>query len=119
MPRASADATDAFRSLVPAGPGVALRPMFGNLAGFINGNMFAGLFGERLFVRLPEDQRTRLLGIGGGDFEPMPGRAMRGYSTLPDGWVDDAAGARRWVGEALRFTSELPAKTARSKQARK
>ena len=56
MPKPSEQAKAAFTKLVPAEPGVTMRPMFGNLAAFVNGNMFAGLFGDDLFVRLPDDQ---------------------------------------------------------------
>ena len=56
MPKPSEQAKAAFAKVVPDRPTVTLRPMFGNLAAFVNGNMFAGLFGEDLFVRLPEDE---------------------------------------------------------------
>ena len=56
MPRPSEQAKAAFSALVPAEPEVTLKPMFGNLSAFVNGNMFAGLFGEDLFVRLPEPE---------------------------------------------------------------
>ena len=32
-----------FRSLVSGLPGIDVKPMFGNLGAFVNGNMFAGL----------------------------------------------------------------------------
>ena len=53
MPKPSEQAKAAFTKLVPGDPAITLKPMFGNLAAFVNGNMFAGLFGEDLFVRLP------------------------------------------------------------------
>jgi hypothetical protein len=64
--------------LVPKDSAVKLKPMFGNLASFVNGNMFAGLFGEDLFVRLPDEERDQVKQQGGHDFEPIPGRAMKG-----------------------------------------
>jgi len=60
MPRPTDDLKDAFRALVPPAEGVTVKPMFGNLAGFVNGNMFCGLFGEKLFVRVGGDDRDRL-----------------------------------------------------------
>ena len=83
MPKPSEQAKAAFAKIVPDGPTVTLRPMFGNLAAFVNGNMFAGLFGEDLFVRLPEEEGAKVRKQGGRDFEPMPGRAMRGYVIVP------------------------------------
>ena len=57
MPKSTAEATAAFLTLLPKDPALTTRPMFGNMAAFVNGNMFAGLFGDALFVRLPEDAR--------------------------------------------------------------
>src|SRR5256712_10962516 len=55
MPKPSEQAKAAFTKLVPDEPAVSMRPMFGNLAAFVNGDMFSRLFGEDLFVRLPDD----------------------------------------------------------------
>ena len=95
---------------VPAAPGVTKRPMFGNRAAFVNGNMFAGLFGDGLFVRLPEPRLTELLGSGGRPFEPMPGRAMKGYAYVPDGWLSDPQSAAPLVAEALAHVGAMPPK---------
>src|SRR4051812_39755328 len=55
MPRPDAESREFFHLVVPDDPRVQTRPMFGNLAAFVNGNMFTGLFGDRVFVRLPMD----------------------------------------------------------------
>src|ERR1700730_15630526 len=86
MPKPSEQAKAAFQKLVPPDPAVTTRPMFGNLAGFVNGNMFCGLFGEDLFVRVSDDDQTKVRKQGGRAFEPMPGRAMTGYVVVPAGW---------------------------------
>ena len=44
VPKASDDAKALFASVVPDDPRVVVKPMFGNLGAFVNGNMFAGLF---------------------------------------------------------------------------
>ncbi len=116
MPKPSEDAKDAFRSLVVGGSEVTLRPMFGNLAAFVNGNMFAGLFGERLFVRLGDAERDQVMAAGGSYFEPMPGRAMKGYVTLPDGWLSDPEPARASIAAAMASTAKLPVKVAKPKK---
>jgi len=113
MPRPGPGTISAFRSLVPETAGVTTRPMFGNLAAFVNGNMFAGLHGDALFVRIDEEDRQRLLAIGGSDFEPMPGRPMRGYTCLAAGWQSAPEVAREWVDRALAHTSPLPTKVSR------
>ena len=58
MPRPGQESRDFFESVPPEDPRVAARPMFGNLAGFVNGNMFMGLYGDGLFVRLSEEDRV-------------------------------------------------------------
>ena len=113
MPRPGAAALAAFDSVVPEAPGVTKRPMFGNRAAFVNGNMFAGLFGDGLFVRLAEADLETLLANGGKPFEPMPGRAMKGYAYVPDGWLADPRSVSGLVTQALEFTAKLPAKEAK------
>ena len=119
VPNSTEDVKNAFRGLVPAADGVAVKPMFGNLAAFVNGNMFAGLFGDKLFVRVADPERDRLIAAGGADFAPMAGRPMKGYVTLPEGWRSAEENARGWVQRALAGTSALPPKEARGRKAPK
>lgn len=116
MPKPTPEATEAFRSLVPAAAGVTLRPMFGNLAAFVNGNMFAGLFGEDLFVRLPDSESAEVKREGGRDFEPMAGRAMKGYVVVPDGWRGGSPSVVRLLERALQVTGQLPAKESKPRR---
>jgi TfoX/Sxy family transcriptional regulator of competence genes len=110
MPKPSEDAKTAFSQLVPAGAAITMKPMFGNLAGFVNGNMFAGLFGEDLFVRLPDHEAAAVRSSGGRDFEPAPGRAMKGYVLVPSDWRERPKEVAPLVARALELTSQLPAK---------
>jgi TfoX/Sxy family transcriptional regulator of competence genes len=119
MPKPSAEAREAFEGLVPEHPAVTVRPMFGNVSAFVNGNMFTGLFGEDLFVRVPDANREELLAEGGADFSPMPGRPMRGYVMLPAGWRDRPEPTRRWIDRSLEFAATLPPKEARKTSSRK
>jgi hypothetical protein len=41
-----------FWALVPRDANVEIKPMFGNLGAFVNGNMFMGLFGFDIGVKL-------------------------------------------------------------------
>ncbi len=119
MPKPSDRAKADFTSLLPDDPSVAARPMFGNLAAFVSGNMFSGLFGDDLFVRISVADREALLQEGGADFAPMAGRPMKGYVTLPPGWSDRPAATRQWIDRALEMTRALPAKVAKPKEAAK
>jgi TfoX/Sxy family transcriptional regulator of competence genes len=97
-----------FSELVPDAPGVQIKPMFGNLGAFVNGNMFMGLFGSSVGVKLaPEDQNELLTRPGAGPFGPEE-RPMGGYVTLPGDWSADDA--RAWVERSLELVSALPPK---------
>jgi len=116
MPKPSEQAKAAFAKVVPDRPTVTLRPMFGNLAAFVNGNMFAGLFGEDLFVRLPEDESAKIRKQGGRAFEPMPGRAMTGYVVVPEAWRSKPEATKAWIQIALELTGRMPPKAAAGKK---
>lgn len=110
IPRADAETRKAFEALLPDDPRIAVRPMFGNLAAFVNGNMFTGLFGADLFVRLSEEERAELIEEEGAEFQPMPGRAMKEYVSLPRTWLDEPDRAVAWIGRSLAWASRLPPK---------
>ena len=85
--------------------------MFGNISGFVNGNMFAGLFGDDLFVRLSEEKHNDLLGKKGARLlEPMVGRPMKDYVVIPRTWLTQTDTVRRWIALSLDLTSSLPPK---------
>jgi TfoX/Sxy family transcriptional regulator of competence genes len=107
-----------FTELVPDEVGVEAKPMFGNLGAFVNGNMFMGLFGNQIGVKLPDDEsRARLLAEpGSGPFGPED-RPMGGYVTLPSDWTVNEA--RPWVAEALAAAGELPPKQSKPRARKK
>jgi len=117
MPKPSEQAKAAFARLVPDEPSVTMRPMFGNISAFVNGNMFAGLFGEDLFVRLPEEQAAQIRKHGGRNFEPVAGHAMSGYVVVPTTWSSKPAASKAWIVAALSFTRGLPPKAPKAKKA--
>lgn len=119
LPRPSEEAKAAFAKLVPDGPAVTLKPMFGQLSAFVNGNMFCGLFGEDLVVRLPEPEIAKVKQQGGRDFEPMAGHKMGGYVMVPPGWRDKPAGASTLIKRALAVTGAMPAKAPGKSAAKK
>jgi len=93
---------------VPSTDGVEVKPMFGQLGAFVNGNMFAGLFGSDVGVKLGEDAAAELSAVpGSGPFGPEE-RPMGGYLTLPGSLsVDEAAG---WVDRAREYVGTFPPK---------
>jgi TfoX/Sxy family transcriptional regulator of competence genes len=104
---------DAFGAALAELPDAVPRPMFGYPAGFARGQLFTGLFEDRWFVRLPDDDRVELAAAGGLPFEPMPGRSMREYLTLPPDLVADPAARRAWLDRSLRYAASLPPKPRR------
>ena len=50
----------AFARVVPGGPAITIKPMFGQMSAFVNGNMFCGIFGEELMVRLPDEEIAKV-----------------------------------------------------------
>lgn len=119
MPKPSDQAKASFQKLVPPDPAVSTRPMFGNLSAFVNGNMFCGLFGEDLFVRVSDEDQAKVRKQGGRAFEPMPGRAMTGYVVLAGGWQKKPDAARTWIVTALSWSRALPPKVAKGAKAGK
>ena len=113
MPKPDASTLEAFDALVPEHPGVTTRPMFGQRAAFVNANMFLGVFGRDIMMRLAEPDRDAILSEGGLPFEPM-GRPMREYVLIPRAWLEELDLARPWVERSLAFAEAMPAKQPKS-----
>jgi len=108
MPKHSDEDKARFRALVPEAAGVEVKPMFGSVGAFVNGNMFAGLFGTDIGVKLDEAGLEELRAIeGSGPFGP-PERPMGGYLSLPSSLSDDEAAT--WVDRARAHVSTFPPK---------
>jgi TfoX/Sxy family transcriptional regulator of competence genes len=116
MPKPTEADKELFRSLVPDDPRVEVKPMFGNLGAFVNGNMFMGLFGADVGVKLPDADREALLAEeGAGPYGPKE-RPMGGYVTLPAAWHAAPSNAEPWISKALDHVGSLPAKPKKSKK---
>jgi TfoX/Sxy family transcriptional regulator of competence genes len=113
LPRADTEATNRFETLLPTGPGVEVRRMFGNPSAFVHRQLFFGVFGEDLFVRLGPQDRERLLALGGRPFAPMEGRPMAEYVVLPASIAGDRKAAAGWLARSLAFARALPPKPAK------
>jgi TfoX/Sxy family transcriptional regulator of competence genes len=94
------------------------RPMFGYPAFFINRNMFAGLFQDKLFLRLSPDQVTSLRKSFPtlGQLEPMPGRPMKDYFVIPEKLHTDSKMMPKVVEEAARYCRTLPLKAKKPRK---
>lgn len=123
MPKPSDADKEHFRSVMPTNAEVIVKPMFGNLGAFVNGNMFAGLFGSTIGVRLSEADRAELEASERTvPFGPEE-RPMGGYVGLPQIWnaEDDGDEAREkaWVTKAYNYVAGLPPKPPKEPKASK
>ena len=113
MPKHSDESKARFRGLVSDAPGVEVKPMFGSLGAFVNGNMFAGLFGRNVGVKLDAAGLEELGAMrGSGPFGPE-GRPMGGYLSLPAD-LDDAEQSA-WLDRARDHVATLPPKVRKKK----
>jgi TfoX/Sxy family transcriptional regulator of competence genes len=101
---------ETFAAIVPSDRRVEPRKMFGYPSCFAGGNMFMGLFQDRMIVRLAPEGRARLMARGGSVFEPMPGRPMKEYVVVPEPILSDPPSLKRLVEESLDYALTLPPK---------
>jgi TfoX/Sxy family transcriptional regulator of competence genes len=106
---------DLFTECLPDDPRLDRRKMFGYPAVFVAGNMATGLFQDRVFARLSDEDRARLPG-GGDYFEPMPGRPMKAYAVIPDDVVADEQALAEVLARSVSFTVALPPKPPKLKK---
>ena len=92
------------------------RKMFGTIAYFVNGNMYAAVHENRLMLRLSESDRDELIGRHGESirFEPSPGRVMREYVALPETIWGDSSQMQAWLDRSYAYAASLPAKQPRA-----
>jgi TfoX/Sxy family transcriptional regulator of competence genes len=111
IPRADSRSESFFRSMVPKGANITTRPMFGNVAAFLNGNLFMGLYGNDFLLRLPEKDVVALIeGEGASRFEPMKGRPMKGYVLVPRSWRKETGTLQKWIARSMELAGGLPPK---------
>jgi TfoX/Sxy family transcriptional regulator of competence genes len=115
MPKPSEESKAALARAIPDEPAVTIKPMFGQMSGFVNGNMFVGIFGDELILRLPEDEIARVKKSGGRDFEPMAGHKMGGYVVYAGAAAWHQKPPRDLIKRALEHARKLPAKKPKKK----
>ena len=109
--RSSPELVARFDATAARFPEAERRKMFGYPALFVGGNLVTGLFAEQWMIRLPDADRAELLAMpGAGPFEPMAGRSMKGYATLPPDVVAEDDALDGWIRRAIAFGQTLPAK---------
>jgi TfoX/Sxy family transcriptional regulator of competence genes len=108
--------TAAFDRAAPKDPRVVRRPMFGYPALYLDGNMFAGTFQDKVVARLSEAERARAIKAGAKPFEPMPGRPMKEYIVVPAADMAKPAALAMWIERARAYAATLPEKKSTAKK---
>jgi TfoX/Sxy family transcriptional regulator of competence genes len=105
-----------FDEIAPGlGASVEKRQMFGYPCRFVNGNLFMGLHGNNMILRLSEKDRTDFAELGAKPFEPMPGRIMKEYVIVPKD-ILKSHGLKVWIDRSLAYASNLPPKQKKKKK---
>ena len=108
---------EAFERATRDIPGVEHRSMFGYPSAFLNGNMLASIFQDRVMLRLSEaDRREAIARAGAKPFEPSPGRAMKEYVEFPPGLVADTQTLDGWLARGRAYVAALPKKVAKKRR---
>ncbi len=80
----------------------------------------AGTFGSDIMVRLPDEERAKLISEEGAAlFEPMAGRPMKEYVVLPRAWHNDPEKVRKLLRRSLEWAAQLPAKAPAGRRKRR
>jgi TfoX/Sxy family transcriptional regulator of competence genes len=93
------------------------RKVFGYPTYFINGNMFVGVHGDKLFLRLSDADIAKIKKNSGDvtAFEPVAGKAMKGYVVLPKSIYNDDKLFGEWLDKSVKYVSSLPPKQDKKK----
>jgi TfoX/Sxy family transcriptional regulator of competence genes len=88
------------------------RPMFGASTYFVNGNMFAGIHEDTIILRLSEEDRREIASLHDDvtPFEPMAGRVMKEYVTLPESVYSQPETFRKWLTRSYQYALSLKPK---------
>jgi TfoX/Sxy family transcriptional regulator of competence genes len=94
------------------------KKMFGYPTFFVNGNMFVGVHGDKLFLRLSDADIAEIKKSFRDveAFEPMPGRPMKGYVVLPKFLYGDEKLFAKWLNKSMQYAAELPPKQGKRKR---
>ena len=86
------------------------RRMFGSPSFFVNDNMFAGAHEESVFLRLSQRDRKEIMEASDevGLFEPLAGKPMREYVSIPEPLLSDRDWFQDWIERSFSFALSLP-----------
>ena len=116
FPKSPAELVARFGEIAPLAGDADRKQMFGYPVCVLNGNMFLGLHGDSLILRLADADRAEFLSRYQTTlFEPMPGRPMKEYVVVPAVVVYDDDAVAEWVRRSRAYAEQLPAKKPKKK----
>jgi hypothetical protein len=121
FPKPSQELTD-FVAPRAIAAGCEQRKMFGCAAFFANDNMVSGIFGDGTFLRFSDTDRADFFAQydDSGLFDPMGGRPMREYATVPPAVLEDPPTFEAWLAKSVAYAKSIPPKARKkSKSSRK
>lgn len=90
--------------------GVEEKTMFGCVCFFLDGNVLAGVWMDRLIARLgPDEGEAAMLEPHVRAFD-ITGRPMRNWVAVEPEGVEDDDQLKAWVERAIKFVRTLPKK---------
>jgi TfoX/Sxy family transcriptional regulator of competence genes len=101
---------DRVRKAVAAHDGLSERKMFGGLCLMLGGNMFAGIIGDELMLRVGAERFEELLAKPGARPMDFTGRPMNGYLYISPHAIATDKDLSTWLDTALGFVETLPSK---------
>ena len=97
---------------------VMMRKMFGCPCAFVNGQMFAGVYQARIFLRLDPQTREQTLHRSADLFAPG-GPAMKQYVLLRESMHDQERELTSLFQQSHAFARSLPAKAPKPRSAKR
>lgn len=109
-----------FLAALPKDKRITTLQMFGGIAAMLNGNLFGGLFGRSIIVRLSDADRAAALALDGtAPFDPMGnGRASKDTLQLAESVMEDPTELRDWLRRARDHAATLPPKARKAAPAK-
>jgi DNA transformation protein len=80
---------------------VESKSMFGGVAIYSQGLLFAMIDDDKLYFKIADSNRPDFEAAGMTQFVPFPGARPMAYFELPGGLIDDPDRLRSWVEKAL------------------
>ncbi len=118
MAKATTVAESLFRAIAGQRSDVTIRHMFGCPCAFVNGQMFAGVYQARIFLRLDPQTRERTLSQSADLFAPG-GPAMKQYVLLSESMHDQERELLALFQQSHAFACGLPPKSPKPRSTKR